>query len=147
MCRILLPEVIEGESAPCSRLLLIFHTMCYYSVCWQPSLLLASRTLDPQSLWWRREWHVTSVARPTTADLLLVVLPTTFWTLDLCGQNPLLGGFLILRPHCHYVVRAFFYMRRCLCPCITYDRSSPWISSRMFLYHPEHHLYSNSHVV
>ena len=32
-------------------------------------------------------------------------------------------------------------------PCITYDPSSPWISSRMFLYRPEHHSYSNSHVV
>ena len=33
-------------------------------------------------------------------------------TLDLGKQNHLQGGFLILRPHCHFVVRAFFYMRR-----------------------------------
>ena len=43
----------------------------------QPSLLLASRTRDPQSLWWRREWHVTSVACLPPADPLLVVPPTT----------------------------------------------------------------------
>ena len=70
---------------------------------WQPSLLLAFRTLDPQSLWWRREWHITSVACLTTADPLLVVLPTTSWNPGLWSTKTVIGRFLILRPHCHFV--------------------------------------------
>ena len=106
MCRIFSWRSVGGTCT----VLLLFPTRCaatpfggsppYYS---HPEILIL------KVFWWRREWHITSVARPTTADLLLVVLPTTFWTLDLWVQNPLLGGFLLLRPHCHYVVRAILY--------------------------------------
>ena len=68
------------------------------------------------------------------------------WTIG--QQKPFFGRFLILRPHCHFLwweassicAGAFF-------PSNTYDPSSPWNSSLMFLLRPEHHSYTNSHVV
>ena len=72
------PEVIEGETAPCARKLLLFPHDVLLLPLVVALLLLAFRALDPQSLWWRREWRITSVACLTTADPLLVVLPTTF---------------------------------------------------------------------
>ena len=89
-----------------------FPTMCYYSVYYSHSRLSILKVF-----WWRREWRVTSVACLTTADPLLVVLPTTCWNPGLWSTKTLLWVVSHLEAALpFFVVRGFIYMRRRLFP-------------------------------
>ena len=112
-----------------------FPTMCYYSVYYSHSRLSILKVF-----WWRREWRVTSVACLTTADPLLVVPPTTCWNPGhLVNKNPSLGGFSSWGRTAIFCGERFHLYAPAPFPSITYDPSSPWNSSLMFLYRPEHH--------
>ena len=83
-------------------------TMCYYSAYYSHSRLLILKVF-----WWRREWRVTSVACLTTADPLLVVLPTTCWSPGLWSTKTILWAVSHLEAALpFFVVRGFIYMRR-----------------------------------
>ena len=108
-------EVNWGDFSPCYRLLLLSTRCAATPFGGSPPYYSHSELLIPKVFWWRREWHDTFVACPTTAILLLVVIPTTFYNPGLVGKQNHLGRFSPYLPHCHFiVVRALFCKRRCL---------------------------------
>ena len=143
------PEVVDGETAPCARELLLFPHGVLLLPLVVALLLLAFRTLDPQSFLVKEGVTyclccLSYYCRSTTSS-------TPYYFLNpglVVGKNHSLGGFSFWgRTAIFSWWEVSSICAGALFPSTTYDPSSPWNSSLMFLHRPEQHSYLNSHVV
>ena len=143
MCRMRAWSCWDGDCTACQKLLHFPHSVLLPSLVVAP-LLLSFWTLHPQSLWWRRggrcyyccssyylfhyKYHPLLLSEPLDHLMTKTFVGWFSRTAILCGD------WLSLYAPAPSL-------------SLTYDPSSPWYSSLMFLYRPEHHTYSNTLVV